>query len=380
MNLKEIRAHYPGLGRGIQLNTGGVGLPSREVHAAVQAGFDQLYEEHVPPIEWYTLTRQAADTARSKLAAFVGAAESEITLTVSTADGLASVIGGMSWEPGDEVLITSEEHPVPHQAVLGLQERYGVVLRSVEIDHDPAVVLERTRQALTPRTRLICMSHVTTDTGLVVPAPEISRLAWERGVLTLWDGCHAVAQIPVNLREMGCDYYASNCYKWMLGPIGTGFLYVSEEARRSLKPLLRPHDPEAAAAQYITSTPSYALYAGVAATIDLMETIGGVEAIQRESTRKAEALKASLDAVPGVLVHSSRRPDTQTGTVTFAIEGVDGGQVSTALKDRWQIVQRATYLTDPSGVRISVAFYISEAELEVLVEAVKVLAAEAGWG
>ena len=186
MNLEEIRAHYPGLGRGIQLNTGGVGLPSRQVHAAVQAGFDQLYEEHVPPIEWYTLTRQAADTARAKLAAFVGAAESEITLTVSTADGLASVIGGMSWEPGDEVLITSEEHPVPHQAVLGLKERYGVVLKSVEIDHDPAVVVERTRQALTPRTRLICMSHVTTDTGLVMPAEEICRLARERGVPTLW--------------------------------------------------------------------------------------------------------------------------------------------------------------------------------------------------
>ena len=111
-----------------------------------------------------------------------------------------------------------------------------------------------------------------------------------------------------------------------------------------------------------------------------MESIGGVEAIQRESARKAEALKASLDAVPGVLVLSSRRPDSQTGTVTFAIEGVDGGQVSGALKDRWQIVQRAAYLTDPSGVRISVAFYISDEELEVLVEAVKVLAGEAGWG
>ena len=380
MNLEEIRAHYPGLGRGIQLNTGGVGLPSKEVHAAVQAGFDQLYEEHVPPIEWYTMTRQSADAARTKLAAFLGAAESEITLTVSTADGLAAVIGGMSWEPGDEVLITSEEHPVPHQAVLGLQERYGVVFKAVEIDPDPAVVLERTRQALTPRTRLICMSHVTTDTGLVVPAPEISRLARERGVPTLWDGCQAVAQIPVNLREMGCDFYASNCYKWMLGPLGTGFLYVSEEAQQSLKPLLHPHDPEGGAAQYGLSTPAYALYAGVAATIDYMESIGGVEAIQRECARKAETLKASLDAVPGVLVLSSRRPDSQTGTVTFAIEGVDGGEVSGALKDRWQIVQRATYLTDPSGVRISVAFYISDVELETLVEAVKVLAGEAGWG
>jgi selenocysteine lyase/cysteine desulfurase len=378
MNLEEIRSHYPGLHNGIQLNTGGVGLPSIEVREAIDAGFNKLYEEHVPPIEWHSQMCESADVARGKMAAFLGAERDEMALTVSTADGYAAAIGGLTWQPGDEVVITSEEHPMPHQAVLGLQEREGVVLKVVEIDHDPAVMLERTERALTSRTKMICMSHVTTDSGLVVPAEGICKLARERGIVTLWDGCHAIAQVPVHLNDMGCDFYAANCYKWILGPMGTGFLYVSKEAQQLLKPLVHPHNAEGDAAQYRTSNPAHALYAGVGATIDYIESIGGVEAIQQECVRKTDILKANLDAVPGAIVVSSRRPDSQTGTVTFAIEGMDGKDVDHALRNRWQIVQRGTYMTEPTGVRISVAFYTSDEELDTLVDAVKVLAKEAG--
>ena len=378
VNLEEIRPHYPGLQSGVQLNTGGVGLPSIEVRTAIDAGFNRLYDEHVPPIEWHSQMCESADVARGKIAAFLGAAPEEIGLTVSTADGYAAAIGGLRWEPGDEVVITSEEHPMPHQAVLGLEQSEGVILKVVEIDHDPAVMVERTAQALTSRTKMICMSHVTTDTGLVVPAEEICKLARERGILTLWDGCHAIAQVPVHLNEMGCDFYASNCYKWLLGPMGTGFLYVSKQAQQLLKPLVRPHDAEGGAAQYRTSNPAHAMYAGVGAAIDYIESIGGVEAVQKECVRKTDILKARLDDVPGALVVSSRRPDSQTGTVTFAIAGMDGKDVDHALRNRWQIVQRGTYMTEPTGVRISIAFYTSDEEIDTLVEAVKVLAGEAG--
>ena len=380
MNLEEIRTHYPGLQNGIQLNTGGVGLPSNEVREAIDAGFNSLYEEYVPPIEWHTLMCQSAEVARKKLATFFGAKDDEIALTISTADGYAAAIAGLSWEPGDEVVITSEEHPMPHRAVLALEQREGVVLKVVEIDHDPAVMLQRTEEALTPRTKMICMSHVTTDTGLVVPAEEICKLARERGILTLWDGCHAIAQVPVNLDEMGCDFYATNTYKWVLGPLGTGFLYVSKEAQHKLKPLVHVHNPGGGAGQYRLSNPAHALYAGVGAAIDFIEGIGGVEAVRRECVRKTDLLKAKLDEVPGTIVISSRRPDSQTGIVTFAIEGMEGGDLDKALRTRWQIVQRGTYMTDPSGVRISIAFYTSEEEIEALVEAVRVLSREAGNG
>ena len=275
-------------------------------------------------------------------------------------------------------MISSEEYPLSYGAVHALAERFGVVVKVMELDHDPRIVVRRFERLLTPRTKMICTNHVTADSGLRLPAEEISLLARERGVLTLWDGCQALAQFPIDLREMGCDFYASNCYKWLLAPMGTGFLYVRREAQTILEPLLHLREPGSGAEQYKLGHPAHALYAGVGASIELIESIGGVEAIQREVARKAGILAANLDAVPGVRILSSRRPDSQTGIVTIALDGMDGDKVSRALRQRWEIGQRSTHMTDPVGVRISVAFYTSEAELEVLVEAVKVLAAEAG--
>ena len=377
MDVAEIRGQIPGLRFGVYLNTGGVGQAPASVSQAITAGYRQMTDGGLSPIDWYEAMSKAASEIPAKIADFFGADSTEIALTMSTGDGFVMVLGGLRWEPGDEVLITSEEHPVPLQAVQGLADREGAVIKEVELDHDKDVILERVERAITPRTRLICFSHVTTDSGTLLPAEEICALARARGILTLWDGCQAVGQLPVDLHGMGCDFYATNCYKWLLAPIGTGFLYVRKDAQQALKPLRRPHDPSASARQYEMGSPASVLYSGVGASLDFLTRIGGPRAIAAEVSRKAEELWARLDAIPGVQVVSSRRPETRSGIVTFAIAGMEGGEVSTALRQRWQIVQRGTYMTDPTGVRISVAFYTSDAELDTLVEAVTTLAGEA---
>ena len=377
MDVAEIREQIPGLRFGVYLNTGGVGQAPASVSQAITAGYRPMADGRLSPIDWYEAMVKAASEIPAKIADFFGADSTEIALTMSTGDGFVMVLGGLRWEPGDEVLITSEEHPVPLQSVQGLADREGAVIKEVELDHDKDVILERVERAITPRTRLICFSHVTTDSGTLLPAEEICALARARGILTLWDGCQAVGQLPVDLHGMGCDFYATNCYKWLLAPIGTGFLYVRRDAQQALKPLRRPHDPSASARQYEMGSPASVLYLGVGASLDFMTRIGGPRAIAVEASRKAEGLWARLDAIPGVQVVSSRRPETRSGIVTFAIAGMEGDEVSTALRQRWQIVQRGTYMTDPTGVRISVAFYTSDAELDTLVEAVTTLAGEA---
>lgn len=377
MDVAEIREQIPGLRFGVYLNTGGVGQAPASVSQAVTAGYQLMADGRLNPIDWYEAMSKAASEIPAKIADFCGADSTEIALTMSTGDGFGMVLGGLRWEPGDEVLITSEEHPVPLQSVQGLADREGAVIKEVELDHDKDVILERVERAITPRTRLICFSHVTTDSGTLLPAEEICALARARGILTLWDGCQAVGQLPVDLHGMDCDFYATNCYKWLLAPIGTGFLYVRRDAQQTLKPLRRPHDPSASARQYEMGSPASVLYLGVGASLDFLTCIGGSQAIAAEASRKADGLGARLDAIPGVQVVSSRRPETRSGIVTFAIAGMEGDEVSTALRQRWQIVQRGTYMTDPTGVRISVAFYTSDAELDRLVEAVTTLAGEA---
>ena len=377
MDVAEIRDQIPGLRFGVYLNTGGVGQAPASVSQAITAGYQLMTDGRLSPIDWYEAMSKAASEIPAKIADFFGADSTEVALTMSTGDGFGMVLGGLRWEPGDEVLITSEEHPVPLQAVQGLADREGAVIKKVELDHDKDVILERVERAITPRTRLICFSHVTTDSGTLLPAEEICALARARGILTLWDGCQAVGQLPVDLHGIGCDFYATNCYKWLLAPIGTGFLYVRKDAQQALKPLRRPHDPSASARQYEMGSPASVLYLGVGTSLDFLTRIGGSRAIAAEASRKAEGLWARLDAIPGVQVVSSRRPETRSGIVTFAIAGMEGDEVSTALRQRWQIVQRGTYMTDPTGVRISVAFYTSDAELDTLVEAVTTLAREA---
>ena len=376
MDIAQIREQMPGLRFGVYLNTGGIGQAPVSVNKAMAEGYQQMLSGSVSTIDWYTQMERAASEMPARIADFFGADAGEIALTMSTGEGYGMVLGGLSWQPGDEVIITNEEHPVPLQAAEGLADRVGAVVKVVEIDQDKDVFLNRLEQAITPRTRMFCFSHVTTDTGTRLPAREVCALARERGVLTLWDGCQAVGQFPVDLHDMGCDFYATNCYKWMLSPMGTGFLYVRKDAQQILKPLRRPHAPDGTARQYETGTPASMLYQGLRASLDFMDGIGGPQAIADEAGRKAESLRTRFDAIPGVRVISSRRADTRTGIVAFAIEGMEGTDVSEALRNRWQITQRATYINEPTGVRISVAFYTSDTELDTLVEAVTTLAGE----
>ncbi len=211
-----------------------------------------------------------------------------------------------------------------------------------------------------------------------MPAREICGLARARGIFTLWDGCQALGQFPVDLHEIGCDFYATNGYKWLLSPKGTGFLYVRKGAQPFLKPLRRPHAPDGTARQYEMGTPASVLYLGLGEGLDFLAGIGGPQPIAAEAGRKAESLRERLDAIPGVRINGSRRAETRTGIVAFSVEGMDGNEVSDALRNRWQIAQRATNINAPSGVRISVAFYTSDSELDTLVEAVATLAGETG--
>lgn len=376
MDIAQIREQMPGLRFGVYLNTGGIGQAPVCVNKAMADGYQLMLSGSVSTIDWYTEMERAASEMPARIADFFGADAGEIALTMSTGEGYGMVLGGLSWQPGDEVIISNEEHPVPLQAAEGLADRVGAVVKVVEIDQDKDVFLNRLEQAITPRTRMFCFSHVTTDTGTRLPAREVCALARERGVLTLWDGCQAVGQFPVDLHDMGCDFYATNCYKWMLSPMGTGFLYVRKDAQQILMPLRRPHAPDGTARQYETGTPASMLYQGLRASLDFMDGIGGPQAIADEAGRKAESLRTRFDAIPGVRVISSRRADTRTGIVAFAIEGMEGTDVSDALRNRWQITQRATYINEPTGVRISVAFYTSDTELDTLVEAVTTLAGE----
>src|SRR5262249_40034447 len=147
------------------------------------------------------------------------------------------VCNGLDLKAGDEVLLTDQEHPGGRCCWEQKAARFGIKVNTVTLPRPPASaddVVGRFADALTPQTRVVAFSHIPSPTGLVLPVKEICRLARQRGVLSTVDGAHAIGQIPLDLHDLGCDFYVTSPHKWLMAPKGTGTLYVRGELHRKL--------------------------------------------------------------------------------------------------------------------------------------------------
>jgi isopenicillin-N epimerase len=177
--------------------------------------------------------------AREPLAAFVGADPDDLVYVPNATTGLNIVARSLALRPGDEVLSTDHEYGALDRTWRFICGKRGAhyIRQSVPIPVESAEqVVEAIWAGVTPRTRVLFMSHITSPTAIIFPVVELARRAREVGILTVIDGAHAPGQIPLNLAELGADFYSGNCHKWMCAPKGSAFLY----ARREVQPLVEP--------------------------------------------------------------------------------------------------------------------------------------------
>src|SRR5437762_13255039 len=174
---------------------------------------------------------------RDPLAQFVGCSRDEIALLRNATEANSYIANGLEMQPGDEVLISDQEHPGGEQPWNLRAKRYGIVVKKFTLPLPPASasdVLNRVDAAITPRTRVLFISHITTTTGVVLPAKELSALARAKGILSAVDGAHVAGMMRLNLHELGCDMYTSSPHKWLQAPKGSGVLYVRDVGRDRL--------------------------------------------------------------------------------------------------------------------------------------------------
>src|SRR5207237_4346458 len=186
LDVATIRDEVVGLDRAIYLNTGGLGLMPRVTRTALQQENEALGAV-LDPTAWYLDCVARSDGLRERLARFVGASADEIALKTSVADGYGSVLWGLRWQEGDEILVTSEEHPTPRLAVELAARHFGLTVRVVPLRASSDAFLAELERSLGPRTRLVALSHITTDSGTVLPAEQVCRAAARVGALTLFD-------------------------------------------------------------------------------------------------------------------------------------------------------------------------------------------------
>jgi len=363
----------------VYLNSGGSGPPPRETIAAMREADDLCSgPAYLEGTDFYAHQRDLYARAREAAGRLVNVAPDDLALTQSTTHGMNLGAFALDWEQGDEVVSSRSEHPGCLVPLHALEKRYGVRLKLVE----PPITAEKVEEAMTPKTRLVSISHVDWTTGEILPLEEISALARDRGALTLVDGAQSVGNVPVDVSATGVDMYAFTGHKWVLGPEGMGAFYVrpgldAESTSLGFASLSDPSAFEAeggyeeyfheGARRFEASTMSPALAAGFAAAAEAVYE-RGPEGFA-EIRRRADLLIGLLEEMPRITLRSPR--PAGCGLVSFEIPGVAPKDAAEKLLAQEFVVR---FIPEPYPyVRASTHLFNTEEELEALAEAVSKL-------
>src|SRR3984893_17914313 len=217
----------------VYLNNGAVGSSPAPVLRAIFDGYNETEKMAQSDPEDYPIWGYAAwNEFRDPLAAFVGCKRDEIALLRNATEANSYIANGVDLKAGDEVLMTDQEHPGGEHPFNLRAKRYGIVVKKVTLPKPvphAAAVLNLINDAITPRTRVLFFSHITTVTGVVLPTKELCALARSKGILSAVDGAHVPGMMSLNLHELGCDMYSSSPHKWLQATKGSGFLFVHAE-------------------------------------------------------------------------------------------------------------------------------------------------------
>jgi cysteine desulfurase/selenocysteine lyase len=249
------------------------------------------------------------ETARPRLAKFVNVEETEISLTHNVTEGINVVAQGLPLKRGDEVIMTTHEHAGNALPWLNRARRDGILIKTVKPAMTADENLNRVNDLITSKTRAIAMPHITCTIGQVFPGKEISKLGHDKGLWVFLDGAHGPGMLPLDLKDIGCDFYATCCHKWMCGPKGTGFLYVQKDMldvcditwtggeadtgwdMTTDPPKLVGFQPNAH--RYDFATQNAAIYIGLSAATDFLYHIG-MENIHRRGKALSGYLQQEL--------------------------------------------------------------------------------------
>lgn len=385
MTIPSTRQNYPMLSTVRHFNCGGIAPISNEVGAEMLRIPQYVIESGPAPLLAHDESFLGIDAARATMARMLGADTDEIAFTTQFSTAINILTEGLAWAPGQEVIVTDQEHPAMLIPLMNAVKQHGLVVHRIPWSHDQEQVLNDFRQVLSPKTRLVAMSHITTDSGAILPVEEITRLSQEQGAMVLFDGAHSMGQIPVDVHALGCDFYAIVGYKWLMGPYPTAMLYVRRDrlddiavtwsgshsttgATVTLGPDELEWLPGMARFEYGARVYSWdtAMAAGAAGVAAL-----GIENILAHSQRLGRRFHDGLSAIAGVTVHSPI-PEYGTGINCISLETMDGGEFSRRLLDEFGIVQRPALWR--SAVRISLASFIEDDDVDYLLEAIGTIA------
>jgi cysteine desulfurase/selenocysteine lyase len=381
IDVLKARAETPAAENGIYLNNAGCSLMPGPVIDAVQGYF--ALEARTGGYPTMMQEAKKIDAVYTSIASLINAKPKEIALMSSHGVAWSSVFYGLSFKEGDRILTSRSEYGANYVAFLQMQKRTGCVIDVIPCANSGATDPVALEKMIDDRVKLIAITWIPTNGGLMNPAAEIGRVANDHGIPYLLDACQAVGQTPVDVHELGCDYLTATGRKWLRGPKGTGFLYVREDRLATGNPEPAIIDdfgaPWTDANEYIlvdsarrfeSHEKEPALMLGLGAAAEYAQALG-LENIRKCVDDLAEGLRSELANLPGITVQNLGTE--HAGLVTFTHDTVAAADITAALQNEnisVKTIPRAGALLDtlardlPVLVRISAHYFNSEDELD----------------
>jgi selenocysteine lyase/cysteine desulfurase len=361
----------------INLNNGGVSPQPKVVQDAHIRNY-QLCNEGPSYYMWRILDA-GREPLREKLAAFCGCSPEEVAINRNSTEGLNSVIFGLSLKPGDEIVLSKYDYPNMMNAWRQREKRDGVKLVWIDIpqplENDEAI-LEIYRKAITPKTKIVHITHMINWTGNLVPAKKIIQLAKEKGCETIVDGAHTFAHIDFKVADLGCDYFATSLHKWTTAPFGSGLLYIKKEKIKNIWALLSNDKPDGDNIRKFETlgTRSFASEMAIGTALDFHLMIG--------SKRKEERLRylknywtSKLTSNSKFKFYSSLKPEYSCALANVGIEGWKASEIESKLFELKKVHTVAIEYEAINGIRVTPSVYTNLSDLDRLVEGLQSIAA-----
>jgi selenocysteine lyase/cysteine desulfurase len=353
----------------VHLQTGTLGLIPSPVFDAMVAAAREV--ERDPLIAAYGPGKTRLDGVRRKAADLLSCTMEEIILTGSTTSGMNMVAEGLRLSPGDRIVTTDQEHHGGELCWRWLERRAGVKVDLVTIppgESDPNAIVDRFRQAIAPSTKIVSFSHILYSTGHRLPAAEICALARERGCLAVVDGAQAVGATPVDVKALGCHFYATTGHKWLNGPKGTGLLYISADVGNEFDPMALQSGRQANSDA--TGVSNIAGLHGLGAAIDYVQAIG-VARIEQHNLALCRELRDGLTRIPRTEFATPAEGPLASQLLTFSVSGVDAKKLRGILASRHRVHVRAVDQAGYTGLRASPHLFNHSDDIQALVRALR---------
>jgi isopenicillin-N epimerase len=375
VELRDLFLLTPGV---VYLNHGSFGACPRAVFEAYQHW--QLELERQPMAFMRTLGAEV-NKAREALAAFLGAQADDLVYVQNTTMGLNVVTRSLALQPGDEVLGTDHEYGAIERAWQFACQKTGAryVRQHVPLPIESAdQVVDAIWSGVNERTRVLFFSHITSPTGIILPAQALVCRARQAGIITVIDGAHAPGQIPLDLEGMGVDFYSGNCHKWMMTPKGSGFLYVRHEMQAALEPLVvswgwgndTPHVTRFVDEQQNQGTRDMSAFLSVPAAIDFMAQYNWAQ-VRDNCHELIRYVRSELETCFDVPALTPDSPEWFAQMTSLPLPPCDNGELSRLLREEYQIEIPLPQWDGWSLMRLSMQGYNTQRDADVLLEGLK---------